>query len=83
MSGEINHRAEIKSVLGELTEWAYLDGIQAIACVMVDRDGDLQTRIVFGQGAKLPLLAGITVLSRDMLGQLSQRPSKSPDGIKP
>lgn len=63
-------RAELERIVGELTERLYLDNIQAIACVFIDADGDLSTRIAYQVGTKLPLLAGTTVLQSSMLDEM-------------
>lgn len=63
-------RAELERIAGELTERVYLNNIQAIACVFIDADGDLSTRIAYQKGTKLPLLAGITVLGHAMMDEM-------------
>lgn len=69
-------RDELERIAGELTERVYLNNIQAIACVFIDADGDLSTRIAYQIGTKLPLLAGATVLQSCMLDEMKQIAAK-------
>lgn len=77
--GERIVRAEFKRIAGELTERVYLGNLMAVAMVFVDKDGDLSTRIAFQVGAKLPLLAGTTMLQHGMIDEIKIVPPKPID----
>lgn len=62
--GDADASELIKAVVGEISRMQYEGDMQAIACVIVDKDGDLRTMFSFQPKQKLPLLAGATILSR-------------------
>lgn len=72
-------RAELERIAGELTERVYLNNVQAIACVFIDADGDLSTRIAYQRGTKMPLLAGTTLLQHAMLNEMKVATAKPID----
>ena len=76
-------RAELERIAGELVERVYVNNIQAIACVFIDADGDMSTRIAFQLGTKLPLLAGTTVLQHCMMDEMKQIAPKPIDPNNP
>lgn len=60
----------VKAVVDELVAMHYAGDVQAIACVVVDKDGDLRTQIAYAPGTKLPLVAGVAILGREIVDGL-------------
>lgn len=69
----------VKSVVGELSAMEYAGDVKAVGIVIVDRDGDLRTLIAWNEGTKLPLLAGLSVMQHNMIGDMA--PKQKPRDI--
>lgn len=65
-----NGQETVKEIVADIVQMQYRGDMQAIACVIVDRDGDLRTLMAYGQGAKMPLIAGIAILQHETIGKL-------------
>ena len=51
----------------------YAGDVKAVGIVIVDRDGDLRILTAWGEDTKLPLLAGLTVMSNNMVGDMAPK----------
>lgn len=70
MSEQKDGAALVKTIVGEIAAMEYAGDVQAIAAVIIDRDGDVRALNAFSQGAKLPIIAAIAVLQRQVLDQV-------------
>lgn len=57
----------VRSVVGEISRMEYEGDILGIACVIVDKDGDLRTLFAYQPNSKLPLVAGTAVLQKNVI----------------
>ncbi len=57
----------IGPLCAEIAEAFYAGDIQAIACIVVKKNGDLRTLQGFEEGQKMPLLAGTAILHSEMI----------------
>jgi hypothetical protein len=62
----------IKGVVDELADLHYRGHMRGIACIFVDGDGDVRTLIAFGNGAKMPLLAGTVALQHGVMSVMTR-----------
>lgn len=57
----------IGPICAEIAEAFYEGDIQAIACIIVKKNGDIRTLQGFEEGFKMPLLAGTSILQTEMI----------------
>lgn len=57
----------IGPICAEIAEAFYAGDIQAIACIVVKKNGDLRSLHGFEEGRKMPLLAGTAILHAEMV----------------
>jgi hypothetical protein len=61
--------AIVKSIVGEIAAMEYAGDIKGIACVVVDRDGDLRTLVAYNEGTKLTIIAGTGLLQHQVIAE--------------
>lgn len=59
----------VKFIVGEIAAMEYCGDLKAIACVVIDRDGDVRTLTAYNDGFKLPIIAGCSILSHQIIGE--------------
>ena len=47
----------------------YAGDMRAIACVVIDKDGDVRTLTAYNEGHKLPIIAGCSILQNQVIGE--------------
>lgn len=62
--------ARLMAIADEIAELQASGDLKAIACVLILPNGDLRTLHCFSDGHKLPLLAGTSILHKDMLDMM-------------
>ena len=60
-------RNVVKQVIDDIVHMHYCGNVRAIAFVAIDKEGDVRATFGFGNGGKLPLMAGVQILARDLL----------------
>ena len=60
----------LHDIVGEIVLGEHRGDIRAIACVVVDRDGDIRTLVCYDNGQKLPILAGVLVLQNQVVNKI-------------
>lgn len=60
----------VRQIVSEISAMEYSGDMRAIACVVIDKDGDLRTLQAFSEGTKLPLLAGCAVLQSNLISDM-------------
>lgn len=68
----MNDRQQIDDAFKELAELHYSEGIQGIAAVMIDKDGDVRMVQACNARASLILLGGIRFLESEFIKDLGQ-----------
>jgi len=61
----------VKTIVGEMAAMEYAGDVKAVAAVVIDRDGDVRCLNAFTQGTKLAIMAGVVVLQRHILDQVT------------
>lgn len=64
----MNHPQVVKEIVGELAAMEYAGDMRAIACVVIDKDGDVRTLVAYNEGHKLPIIAGASILLNQVIG---------------
>lgn len=64
--------ALIRTVVSEISRMEYEGDVRAIACVIVDKDGDLRTLFANQPKTKLPMIAGVAVLKKEIIAAMMQ-----------
>ena len=47
----------------------YAGDMKAIACVLIDKDGDVRTLIAYNEGQKMPIIAGCSILQHQVISE--------------
>lgn len=63
------HPEVVKTIVGEIAAMEYAGDIKAIACVVIDKDGDVRTFLAYNEGQKLPLTAGSLYLQHELVAE--------------
>jgi len=63
------HPAVVKQIVGEIAAMEYSGDMQAIAAVIIDRDGDVRTLVAYNDGAKMPIIAGCSILQHQVISE--------------
>lgn len=59
----------VKDIVGEIAAMEYAGDVKAIACVIIDRDGDVRTLVAYNDGAKMPVIAGCAILQNQIISE--------------
>ncbi len=54
--------AAVKQIVGEISAMEYSGDMRVIAAVVIDKDGDVRTLIIYNEEYKLPIIAGVSIL---------------------
>jgi len=57
----------VKTIVGEISAMEYAGDVKAIAAVVIDKDGDVRVLTAFQEGAKIPIIAGCSILQRHVM----------------
>lgn len=63
------HPQVVKEIVGEIAAMEYAGDMKAIACVIIDRDGDVRTLVAYNEGQKMPIIAGCAILQHQTISQ--------------
>jgi hypothetical protein len=63
-------RTMVKQIVGEIAAMEYAGDVVAIAAVVIDADGDCRVLTAFGEGTKLPIIAGTVVMQRQLFDHM-------------
>lgn len=66
----MSNRDEIQAAFEEIANLHYAEGIKGVACVMIDKDGDIRMVQACNAQQSLLLLGAITVLEDEFLSAL-------------
>ena len=61
--------AAVKQIVGEIAGMEYSGDMQAIAAVVIDKDGDVRTLFTYNEGFKLSIIAGVSILQDQILDE--------------
>lgn len=61
--------AVVKEIVGEISAMEYAGHVKAIACVIIDADGDVRTLVAYNNGQKMPIIAGCAILQRQVIDE--------------
>ena len=59
----------VKAIVGEVAAMEYAGDVRAIAAVVVDKDGDIRTLLAYNDGLKMPIIAGCSILQRQVVDE--------------
>jgi hypothetical protein len=59
----------VKSIVGEIAAMEYAGDVKAIACVIIDSEGDVRTLTAYNEGFKMPIIAGCSILQHQVIGE--------------
>ena len=59
----------VKEIVGEIAAMEYAGDVKAIAAVIVDKDGDVRTLVAYNDGLKMPIIAGCSILQRQVIDE--------------
>ncbi len=65
----MTNAAAVKQIVGEIAAMEYSGDMQAIAAVVIDKDGDVRTLISYNEGYKLSIIAGVPILHSQILDE--------------
>ena len=61
--------AVVKAIVGEIAAAEYAGDVKAIACVIIDKDGDVRTLVAYSDGHKIPIIAGCAILQHQVVAE--------------
>lgn len=64
---------ELETIASEIEGFLLSGKTVSIAAIICTNDGDLHTRMRYIEGGKIPLMAGVSLLHRDVIDSIKPR----------